>query len=82
VKPWIGPFRINSVLSPKKFLITDFEGKIQPVVVALEEIKPYILRLHQGTAQQLIESVDQATAFIKSIGKSKGSNSGTKTKAV
>ena len=43
IRPWIGPVRIQTVLSPHKYLISDWEGHMTPITIDSKELKPYYM---------------------------------------
>ena len=64
-QPWIGPVKIQAVLDDTHFLISDWEGKIPPVVMEEHRLKPFTLNLGNledevtdfKTLQQILKQV-------------------------
>ncbi len=42
--PWVGPVKVQAILAPHKYLVSDFEGRLCPMVFEQHELKPYYLR--------------------------------------
>ena len=45
ISPWVGPVKIQAILDPTHFLLSDWEGKCLPVEVEIHRIKPYSMSL-------------------------------------
>ncbi len=42
--PWVGPVKVQAILAPHKYLVSNFEGQLCPVIFERHELKPYYLR--------------------------------------
>ncbi len=42
-RPWVGPVKVQAILAPHKYLVSDFEGQLCPVVFECHELKLYYL---------------------------------------
>ncbi len=43
-RPWVSPVKVQAILAPHKYLVSDFEGQLCPMVFEQHELKPYYLR--------------------------------------
>ncbi len=68
-REWIGPLRITGVLvlGKDKFLVSDWTGKVIPVVAQRRELKPYHLRQLGNTEREIVQAVRDGATVIHMI---------------
>ena len=61
--PRVGPVKVQAILAPHKYMVSDFEGQLCPVVFEHHELKPYYLHdpasMTTGGAKQVLQDVVQ-----------------------
>ena len=69
--PWVGPVKVQAILAPHKYLVSNFEGQLCPVMFERHELKPYYLRdpasmMTGGAKRVLQDAVQQLRARERS----------------
>ena len=78
VKPWIGPFKISSVLSPDRLVISDWDGRVQAVISSKHELKPYILQVtNQKLTSEVIDDIKSSSELLKLLKTARLTQNGT-----
>ena len=67
-KRWIGPLRIQTILDDSHYLISDWEGKIAPIVVHPNRLKKCYLNMGKVENKNLI-TVSSVRELFKHIEK-------------
>ena len=77
-RDWVGPLRIVAVLTEDKFLLSDWTGRIVPIIAQRREIKPYFLRNLSLNHREVASAIREGAKVIELIHKARAVDRGQK----
>ncbi len=64
-REWVGPLRVLAPVSTDKFLLTDWTGRIAPVLAQRRELKPYFARMMGTNKQEILQAIRDSAVVIQ-----------------